>query len=279
MVPGPVFVDGNRKYHPNCKVSDEQVLSAYLSLKSVKKVASIFGMCPQSIHERLVKLKAINPIRVFSDEEKQILCDEYVQHAETGNLPELARRLGRNRTYVVKQAAKLGLTRKAARISGGMIGRKHSLRLKQEISQMAFVRWHLEGHRPGKSVHAWKAGKREVGGRIIHFRSRWEANYARYLEWLKSIGNITNWEYEPKTFWFEGIKRGTRSYLPDFRITENNGSQAFHEVKGWMDPKSKTKIKRMRKYYPDVKLIVVSSKNYRSLEKMVCRLVPGWENS
>ncbi len=49
-----------------------------------------------------------------------------------------------------------------------------------------------------------------------YFRSRWERNWARYLNFLVQHGEITGWEYEPKTFWFHKIKRGTRSYKPDF---------------------------------------------------------------
>ena len=89
-----------------------------------------------------------------------------------------------------------------------------------------------------------KSGWREIGGIRKYYRSRWEANYARYLEFLKVNGEIEKWEHEPETFWFEGIKRGVMSYLPDFRVTEKNGDIVFHEVKGWMDARSITKIKR-----------------------------------
>ena len=130
-----------------------------------------------------------------------------------------------------------------------------------------------------RSHRSWKAGWRTIGGQRIYARSRWEANYARYLEWLRDLGEIAKWEHEPQVFWFLKIKRGTRSYLPDFRITENDASVAYHEVKGWMDPKSKTKIRRMERYYPDVKLIVVTSKNYKALEKIVSRMIVGWERS
>jgi hypothetical protein len=103
----------------------------------------------------------------------------------------------------------------------------------------------------------WKQGWVTVGGKKHFFRSLWEVSFAQYLEVLKKAGNIAEWEYEPETFWFEGIKRGARSYLPDFRITRHDGSKYFVEVKGYMDAKSKTKLKRMKKYYPDVELQMV----------------------
>lgn len=110
----------------------------------------------------------------------------------------------------------------------------------------------------------------------IYVRSSWEANVARYLKWLKANGSIKDWEYEPDTFWFEGIKRGTRSYTPDFKITENDGAIVYWEVKGWMDQKSKTQLKRMKKYHPHVRIIVIDSACYNDFKKWK-RLIPHWE--
>jgi len=118
-------------------------------------------------------------------------------------------------------------------------------------------------------------GKRGKGGRRQdlgnrYFRSTYEANYARYLNWAK-----IPWEYETKTFWFEGIKRGTRSYTPDFWLPSKG---QYHEVKGWMDPKSKTKLDRMKRYFPEVKVIVIGADWFRAAERQgLCSLIPGWE--
>lgn len=124
---------------------------------------------------------------------------------------------------------------------------------------------------------SWKSGWRNIGDNKKYYRSRWEANYARYLEWLRQKGHILKWEHEPETFWFDGIKRGCVSYLPDFRVTELCGTIVYHEVKGWMDDRSKTKIKRMGIYFPKVKLIVVESKQYKDVEKKVSAMIEGWE--
>lgn len=111
-----------------------------------------------------------------------------------------------------------------------------------------------------------KSGWREINGHRIYFRSGWEYNYALYLEFLRAQGEISKWEFEPDTFWFENIKRGVRSYLPDFKVTDKSGV-VYHEVKGYMDPKSKTKIKRMAKYHPHIKLIVIGKKEYTEIKK------------
>lgn len=108
----------------------------------------------------------------------------------------------------------------------------------------------------------------DLGGQF--FRSRWEANYARFLNFSK-----IEWTYEKKTFWFLKIKRGVRSYTPDFFIPSLN---EFHEVKGWMDAKSQTKLKRMKKYYPDTKVIVVGKEWFAAANRQgMCSLISGWE--
>ncbi len=112
-------------------------------------------------------------------------------------------------------------------------------------------------------------------GKHNYMRSKWEYNYACYLDFLKEHNEIKDWEHEPKTFWFDNIKRGVRSYLPDFKIIKNNGAIEYHEVKGYMDKRSKTKIKRLSKYYPHIKLIIISKKEYKEIAKW-SKLIKGW---
>lgn len=126
---------------------------------------------------------------------------------------------------------------------------------------------------------SWKAGWREIGGKRNYYRSRWEANYARYLQWLKEHEQIVDWQHEPETFWFESIRRGVRSYKPDFRVWENNGRSDLHEVKGWMDSRSKTCLKRMAKYHPNERVILIDGHQYRAIRLKVMRLIADWEDS
>lgn len=121
-----------------------------------------------------------------------------------------------------------------------------------------------------------KGGKREdLENR--YFRSRWEANYARYLNFLIKAGEVIKWEYEIETFYFENIKRGIRSYTPDFKVYYSNGDVRFIEIKGYMDEKSKVKMKRMNKYYPSIKVELFDSKRYRELSIKVKSIIPNWE--
>jgi len=103
-----------------------------------------------------------------------------------------------------------------------------------------------------------KSGWREVGGKRIYFRSQFELQYAVKLQGYKEVGMIKDWEHEPKVFYFEGIKRGVTNYTPDFKVYNNDGSHHWVETKGYWDAKSKTKVKRFRKYFPDEKLICVN---------------------
>lgn len=83
-------------------------------------------------------------------------------------------------------------------------------------------------------------GRRKDLGQF--FRSNWEANVAR---WLNHQGK--SWQYEPTVFSFleHGIKRGTVSYCPDFKI-----GTLWYEVKGMLDGRGRTAIRRFKKFYP-----------------------------
>lgn len=123
------------------------------------------------------------------------------------------------------------------------------------------------------SIQGW----RKIGSDDIYFRSKWEANYGRFLHYLKGKGFIKEWFHEPQTFWFEGIKRGCVSYLPDFKVINNQGDHYWVEVKGFMDSKSATKIKRFKKYYPSEKLVVIDKSWYNVQRKILPLIIKDWE--
>ena len=114
------------------------------------------------------------------------------------------------------------------------------------------------------SYRGWK----NIGEKKYYFKSKWEFKYATLLQKLKDSGYILEWVYEPQIFYFDAIKRGTRSFTPDFKITLSDGRHYWVEVKGYMDAKSQTKIKRFKKYYPKEEIHIVDSK-YFSKSKLV----------
>jgi hypothetical protein len=117
-----------------------------------------------------------------------------------------------------------------------------------------------------------RQGTYNINGKKMFFRSLWEVNYALYLDFLINQKQIKKWRYEVDTFWFEKIKRGVRSYKPDFKVFNNDGSLEYHEIKGWMDNKSKTKLKRMAKYYPSIKVVLIEKDLYKELKNKIGRL-------
>ena len=109
---------------------------------------------------------------------------------------------------------------------------------------------------------------RKVGtfsGKEIHFRSTAEYRYALTLQLRLIAGDIREWQYEPRFFEFP-VKHGTTRYKPDFLIIEKDGSETWVEIKGYLQPKDRTKMNRMKKYYPDVRLHLLSSKDFTNIQ-------------
>lgn len=184
----------------------------------------------------------------------------------------------------------------------GYLGHKHGAETRKKISEKSKLSWvtaktfnigmwspehrlknsermkHMAATRPAhQSYSRAKGGYREDLGKM-YFRSSWEANYARYLNLLIKFGVVESWEYEAQTFWFGDVKRGTNSYRPDFKIKyKGDDRPEWVEIKGWVTPKDKTKWRRMAKYHPDVKLIVVGEKQYYAIRDKWSRAIPTWE--
>jgi hypothetical protein len=115
-------------------------------------------------------------------------------------------------------------------------------------------------------------GYYNINGTEMYFRSKWEANYALFLDFLVDHKEIIKWEFEPVTFVFEKIQFGTRSYTPDFKVFNKDGSVEYHEIKGYMDSKSKTKLKRMKRYYPKISIKLIDQEEYAMLKRQIGKI-------
>lgn len=224
------------------------------------EIAKILGKTAAAVRNKCYKLGLRKQALPWTEEEDALLRQMYSEVVERLFLDEMARRLGRSRSAVASRAHELGLTtyfRPAA---------------KQAVQK------HLRN--PKTFLNARNNKGRTHGGFRedlgMYFRSRWEANYARYLNWLKDKGEIVAWEYEPETFEFP-VSRGTRFYTPDFRVTWNTGDVEYHEVKGYLTQKGSTALKRMERYYPDKKIILINGPIYNRILKEHAREIPGWE--
>lgn len=94
------------------------------------------------------------------------------------------------------------------------------------------------------------------------FKSSWEVEIAQRLQSLVDNGYIREWKYESKHFNFDDMKRGIRSYCPDFEVRLLDGDCIYLEVKGWKMPKSMKRIDMFIERYPNVKFYLIDDKEY-----------------
>lgn len=283
-----------------------KIIEYYLHKKDyldLKVFAQTLGMLPSNVSRiaRLYGLTTPTRKKRIPDSWSAVEVDYLMKNFYTHSNKYLSVVLKKSISTISRKANSLGMNKKNHKVHDnghprGFLGKKHSQKSREKMSKASKRAWedtsskfHSEGFRQKKSDRMKKArakglirnpysrtksGKRKDLDLFV--RSTWEANYARYLNFLISSGAIKKWEYEPDRFEFP-IKRGTRSYTPDFKITNPDGSIEYHEVKGWMDKKSKTRLKRMAQYYPDVKLVVVDGKSYKEIEKEVRGFIKHWE--
>ncbi len=109
-----------------------------------------------------------------------------------------------------------------------------------------------------------KAGIRKDISNRIYFHSRWEANYARVLNYLG-----VKWEYESRTF-----DLATQNYTPDFYLP---ATDEYIEVKNFMWKYSKIRDEKFRKLYPDIKLKLLMKEDYLKLQTKYAKLIENWE--
>jgi len=169
----------------------------------------------------------------------------------------------------------------------GMLGKTHTAKVRENVGRAAVWKWmsitnkeHQErvykarltsrargvgNHTEGDHKKTWKGQWAQVGPHYHYFRSSWEIRYAQYLEEKRQNGDIQYWEPEESTFFFEDTASSVRSYMPDFTVQENDYSETYHEVKGWMDDRSKRCLELMDKEYPNIKLVVIDKKEFKRL--------------
>jgi len=109
-----------------------------------------------------------------------------------------------------------------------------------------------------------KAGIRKDISKIIYFYSRWEANFARLLNYLD-----IKWRYQPKTF-----DLITQNYTPDFYLPKYN---TYVEIKNFLWKYSKIRDEKFRELYPKINLVLLLSEDYLKLQGEYSSLIKNWE--
>lgn len=185
----------------------------------------------------------------------------------------------------------------------GMAGKKHTpatLEILSEASRKNWNTWKTFEIGPGAPQAVAERRRRLAAGRLLmtaentysrcrggrredlgdtYFRSSWEANYARYLNQLIRLKVVERWDYEPEKFWFDGVRSGTTNYTPDFRVFYvGDPRPEYVELKGFVTPKDRTKWRRMKKYHPRIKLVVITEKEYYATARKWSSSIPNWES-
>lgn len=107
-----------------------------------------------------------------------------------------------------------------------------------------------------------KGGFREDIG--FYVRSKWEANFARYLLHTKQ-----EFQYEPDSF----LLPDGRTYTPDFKVGD-----VYYEIKGWWTSTAKEKYQLFCEQYQNVSVQIVDEVMYRKLVEQYAPLIAGWEH-
>lgn len=140
--------------------------------------------------------------------------------------------------------------------SGKTISPEH----RKAVSQAAKLRLQSENQ-----YSRCKKGKRsDLEG--VYFRSAWEANYARILNYLSMA-----WEFEPETF----DVGESETYTPDFKLADGS----FVEIKGWWTEIGKRKVELFRQRYPQMKLQIIGRPEYTALYKQYGSIITHWEKT
>jgi hypothetical protein len=119
----------------------------------------------------------------------------------------------------------------------------------------------------------------------LSFRSRWEANIARLLNWQVETKAIKSWSYEPRLFKFPDKQFKNRNsqrrpgFIIDFGVETLAGETVYYEVKGLWTGDADRKKSRMNEFYPDIIVIWIDEKEYHRVEEAYGDIVPGWEHS
>ena len=96
-----------------------------------------------------------------------------------------------------------------------------------------------------------KAEWATIGEHTAYFRSKLEQEFATSLEFLKRVGRIRDWQPNKFAFVFPDRTIAPVRYVPDFRVTELDGSVTYWECKGLWRGSDTSKAVLMAKHYPE----------------------------
>lgn len=250
-------------------IQEEQLLKEeYKNKTAINEIARKLNKTPTAIKTKAHELGITNKDKYFTKEEIDFMKD----NSSTLTYKEMKTILGKDEANICRKFKELGI--KKTNLNYKQWENMTPQKLKTRKEKQRTTKIHNNTLNPminqSNPYSRAKGGKREDLGNT-YFRSAWEANIARYYNFIG-----VKWEFEPKTFIFNNITRGSVSYTPDFYLPEQD---KWIEVKGWLDGKSKTKLSRFKKQYPDEykKLTLITKKEYEEIKKKVAPFIKNWE--
>lgn len=90
------------------------------------------------------------------------------------------------------------------------------------------------------------------------YRSKWEAEYATYLDYQKATNTIWDWDYEPESL---VIGVGAK-YTPDFKVWITFGGRVeYREVKGYKREAAMVRLRVAAARFPNDGFVLVTKKD------------------
>lgn len=167
-----------------------------------------------------------------------------------------------------------GMSKRVKELWADPLSKFNSVEHREALSERMSKRM-LDDNAKSNNYSRTKKGYFKKDNLLIPMRSSWELNYAHYLNKLEKESKIVKWEYEPDVFKFPELRIGVKVYTPDFKVFYQGGKVIYHEVKGWMDIKSKIKLKLMKTHYPLTKIKLIDKVKYKAIEKKKLT-IDGW---
>ena len=91
----------------------------------------------------------------------------------------------------------------------------------------------------------------------VTYHSKKEANYAFELDCLIQTGEVKGVERQVRMPLHAVGGQQIGYYIVDFKVTRNDDSVYYVEVKGFWTPLAKWKVKHFELEYPELELIIV----------------------
>lgn len=113
--------------------------------------------------------------------------------------------------------------------------------------------------------------------------SNYEYDYALYLDHIYRSSEIAGWVRNRTPFYFTepvlipGKKRHyQRFYIPDFLVFNLDGTYEIHEVKGWMNDRSRAIIDQFKKDFPTLIYKIIEKDDILALQSEFADKLWGW---